>query len=223
MSDRRSSPCRCLTAKLKEELSALVSLDLWQASASLSRSKHREMMRKASELEGMLTMRGEDVAKAESQSHEAKEEVDRRKLALESERAVVQQRDEMKSIADQLDTTDIERDMESVQSQLCECDRELNDLEDDLSKCVDSSTQEIQMLRSKLNEKVAAENKAKERQVKRRRELDMAMMELDAAKRQTTHLQSEWEATFYVEDDSLRSHSPTTCPTCGQSIVSSEA
>ena len=47
-------------AKLKEELSQLVSLEVWQQSASLARSKQRELTKKTSELDGMLSIRTKD-------------------------------------------------------------------------------------------------------------------------------------------------------------------
>ena len=56
-------------AKLKEELSHLVSLEVWQRSASLTRSEQQELRRKASELEGMLSLRGNDRERAEEKSH----------------------------------------------------------------------------------------------------------------------------------------------------------
>jgi DNA repair exonuclease SbcCD ATPase subunit len=65
-------------AKLKEELSHLVSLEIWQQSASLARSKQRELLRKASELEGMLSLRAKDKMRAEEKARAAKEEVQRR-------------------------------------------------------------------------------------------------------------------------------------------------
>ena len=50
-------------AKLKEELSLVVPLALWQEAAKLARARSREAARKASELTGMISLRNGDVEK----------------------------------------------------------------------------------------------------------------------------------------------------------------
>ena len=78
-------------SKLKEELSYLVSLDIWQKSASLARLKQRELLRRAAEVEGMISIRGKDRLRAQEKTLIAKEEMKRREKVLENELQLLSQ------------------------------------------------------------------------------------------------------------------------------------
>jgi len=143
-------------AKLKEELSYLVSLEIWQESASRARSKQRELKRKASEIEGMLSLREMDKARAVDKAQAAKAEMKRREEMLENERLMISEKEQ--SIAtSESENSDIESVMESVQTQLNDCSCKINSLEKELSKTLNSSSDELETLRSKLNEQDAIE------------------------------------------------------------------
>lgn len=203
-------------AKLKEELSYLLSLDLWQHSASLSRSKQRRLLQKCSELEGMLSLRGADLHRAEEVSRIAKTEMKKQELILENERAALRQREE--SIAIHSDLSDIEKDMESVQTQLHDCESKINGLEEELSKYLNMC--DLNLLRSKVNKKIQAENESRGIFQDCQRKLDVTTMELTSAERELDKLQSEWVASTKVEDESSHSGTTKNCPTCGQPITS---
>eukprot|EP00571_Detonula_confervacea_P000636 CAMPEP_0172321892 /NCGR_PEP_ID=MMETSP1058-20130122/44578_1 /TAXON_ID=83371 /ORGANISM="Detonula confervacea, Strain CCMP 353" /LENGTH=1334 /DNA_ID=CAMNT_0013037503 /DNA_START=59 /DNA_END=4063 /DNA_ORIENTATION=+ len=209
-------------AKLKEELSYLVSLEIWQQSASLARSKQRELSRMASELEGMLSLRvGKDKTRAEEKSHAAKETMKNRERVLENERQTLLQKEQSLSLDSGV--SDIEKAMDSVQTELHECNTETNGLEEELAKFMGSGNDEINVLRSKLNEKLAPENDARANLQACQRKHDVAMMELKSAERQLGHIQSEWDANTSVQDISSLLSSPETCRSCGQPIISSTA
>jgi hypothetical protein len=57
--------------KLKEELSLVVPLSLWQQGVTLARAKSREASKKLSEFEGMIRVRSSDVEELMKPRHEA--------------------------------------------------------------------------------------------------------------------------------------------------------
>jgi uncharacterized protein YlxW (UPF0749 family) len=79
------------------------------------------------------------------------------------------------------DASDIENTMDSVQTQLRECEKEINGFEEELSKYIISDNDEISVLRFKLNEKVASENAARGHGQACQRKYDVTMMELNSA------------------------------------------
>jgi len=204
-------------AKLKEELSYLVSLEIWQESASRARSKQRELRRKASEIEGMLSLREKDKARAEDKSQAAKAEMKRREGMLENERRMLSEKEQSIATTSESEQSDIESAMESVQTQLNDCGSEINSLEKELSKILDSGSDELDTLRSKLNEQREIENDAKASLQACQRKHDIATMELKPAESQLAQLQSEWDMNIAAEEDIA---SPKTCKTCGQPIIS---
>ena len=205
-------------AKLKEELSYLVSLEIWQESASRARSKQRKLKRKASEIEGMLSLREKDKARAEDKSQVAKVEMKRREGMLENERRILSEKEQSISKSES-EHSDVESAMESVQSQLNDCGSEINSLEKELSTVLDSGSDELETLRSKLADQVEIENDARETLQTCQRKYDMATMELKSAENQLAQLKAEWDNTGIKEDVS----SPPTCKTCGQPIISATA
>lgn len=207
-------------AKLKEELSHLVSLEIWQQSASLARSKQRELLRKASELEGMLSLRAKDKMRAEEKARAAKEEVQRREGVLERERHYMMNQ----CWSSNKDDVGVENDMDSVQTQLNECANEINSLEDEISKIMHSDNDEMIALRAMVNEKSANEGSARANLQAYQRKYDMAVMELKSARTRLSNLKSEWDVSMSLEGKTSSSFAtPATCRTCGQPIVSSKA
>ena len=208
-------------AKLKEELSYLVSLEIWQQSASLSRSKQRELMRKESELDGMLSIREQDESRARDKVEVAEVEMKKRKRLLENEREILLQKE--KDLSVETGVSGIEAAMDSVQTQLHQCDHDIIILEEELSKFKAAGTDELDALRTKLNEKLKIEIGAKATLQDCQRKYDVAMMELKSAESQLSHVQSEWNVNTSAEDASSSASPPATCSTCGQPIISSTA
>mmetsp|Transcript_24362 Transcript_24362/g.58809 ORF Transcript_24362/g.58809 Transcript_24362/m.58809 type:complete len:671 (-) Transcript_24362:88-2100(-) len=211
-------------ARLKEELSNLVSLEVWRQSASLARSTQREKLKRAAELEGMLSLRKEDTTRAQEKCRMVKEEMTRRTKVLEDERRTLSQKEHSSSINP--GAADIEKNMDEVQAQLHECDAKTTGLEEELEKFTSSDNEEIMLLQSKLNDKVAIENESRSKLQACQRNHDIMMMELKNAERRLDHVRSEWNVitSGSVKDNSSSfSSPPKTCNTCGQPIVSSAA
>ncbi|KAL3826974.1 hypothetical protein ACHAXA_000038 [Cyclostephanos tholiformis] len=205
-------------SKLKEELSSLVSLDIWQKAASLARLKQRELLRKVAELEGMLLIRGKDKLREQEKTLLAKEEMVRRDEILKNELQFLLQKEQ--SLPGDLVPSDIETAMVSVQTQLNECESEIDHLEEEASMSKNSSNDEIDTLRSKLNEKLKIHNNATSNLHACQRKHEIALMELHSAESRLSHLQSKWNVSTSVNGDSSSFSSPKRCHTCGQPIVS---
>ncbi|KAL7542726.1 hypothetical protein ACHAWF_007242 [Thalassiosira exigua] len=209
-------------AKLKDELSYLVSLDIWQQSASFARSQQRELMRKVSGLEGMLSLRDKDKKRSEEKRHAAKEEMRRRERMLEDERLILLQKEE--SLPVESDVSVIEVAMNEVQAKIDDSSCEVKGLEEELSKLVGSTgDNEIGLLRTRLTKQTAMEQDARSSLQASQRKRDSAMVELRSAESQLSLLQSEWNVDSTVEDVSSNISTPETCRTCGQPLISSTA
>ena len=206
-------------AKLKEELSYLISLEIWQQCASQSRAKQRELMRIASEFEGMLSLREKDKARAEDKSRTAEVEMKRRKSMLESEEQMLSQKKQ--SLSSAPNASDIEIAMEKVQTQLC--NDEVHSLEEELSKVMEAGGNELESwLRIKLNRQADIESTKRATLQACQRKYDVVMTELKPAEAQLSQLRSEWNVCIRKDNapSAASTSSPETCQTCGQPIIS---
>ena len=209
-------------AKLKEELSHIISLEIWQQSASLARSKQRELLRKSAELEGMLSLRLKDKARADAKARIAKEEVQRREGVFDDAKHSLTKQHFSTETHDH--DPDIGNAMESVQTQLRQCDHEISRLDDELLKMMHTENDEIKALRDVVSAKAAHEGNARTNLQACQRKYDLSVMELQSAGVRFSNLMSEWDVISNIEGDTSSSFAtPETCRTCGQPITSSKA
>lgn len=204
-------------AKLKEELSHLISLEIWQQSASLARSKQRELLRKSAEIDGMLSLRANDKTRIEDKVRAAKEEVQKRERLFEHEKSSMKQQH---FSSDQNDNS-LNNAMEVVQTQLRECENEIASLEDEMSNSTREENDEMKALRDVANVKADLEDKARENLQVCQRKYDFAVMELQSAGVRCSNIKSEWDVSNLEGNASFAT--PETCRTCGQPITSSKA
>ena len=207
-------------AKLKEELSHLISLEIWQQSASHARSNQRELLRKSTELEGMLSMRAKDKMRVEEKARFAKEEVRRREELFEHEKHSMTKQHRL------IDKQDvgIENDMESVQNQLRDCANEISSIEAEIAQIIHSGNDKMEALQDVANRKAAQESIARANLQACQRKYDLAVMELQSAGERLSNLKSDWDVSMNVEENAFPFFStPETCHTCGQPINSSKA
>ncbi len=205
-------------AKLKEELSHLFSLEIWQQSASHARSNQRELLRKSGELEGMLSLRAKDKMRAEEKARAAKEEADRREGLFELEKHSMTKQHQLTNTQD----VGIENDMKSVQTQLRDCENEISSIEAEIAKIIHSEHDEMKALRDVANGKAGQESIARANLQACQREYDLAVMELQSAEERLRNLKSDW--SLHLEENAFPYFAtPETCRVCGQPIKSSEA
>ncbi|KAL7493637.1 hypothetical protein ACHAWT_004645 [Skeletonema menzelii] len=206
-------------AKLKDELSQLVSLEIWKQSASLARSKQRELIRRATEIDGMISLRENDKKVAQEKTVLAKKEIESRQTILNEARiSFVQQEQEV--IRSSLNASTIEEEMNVLQSEMRQSDAELSELDEELSAIMESHNNELVRLRSLLNERTSIESEAKAKMFSSQRVFDKALIELQTAEKNLSQCQLEWES-FCGEQNDV-SQDPK-CHTCGQPIISVDA
>lgn len=73
--------------KLKDELSLVVPLSIWQGAVTHTRKRAREASKRASEFEGMLSVRSEDMTKLQRRLEEAEAAIASKEAAFEKSRA----------------------------------------------------------------------------------------------------------------------------------------
>ncbi|EED89184.1 ABC transporter, partial [Thalassiosira pseudonana CCMP1335] len=197
-------------AKLKDELSYLISLDVYQQAASLARSRQRDHLRKSSELDGMISIRMKDAARASDKIMSAEEDMNRKTLLMKQQ-IMKQHETELELTVD----VDVDEAMTTVQIQLDEYASEIKRLEEELSKIAASDNDEISRLQSHLDEKRKVDTMKMLALQSAQRNHDIATMQLASEEKQLQNVQSEWNISSLSPDNK--------CQTCGQSILSSEA
>lgn len=201
-------------AKLKDELSSLISLDIWQNSASLVRSKHREAQKKVSEQDGMLIIRRKDAEEALLRCQSAEAEMNSRRLSVSNERKSLIER--QKSLSD-MNSRDLDDSISALHTKLDQCSTTIATLEHELLAAADN--QEIKRLRSQLDETTSAQNRAESELLHCAQELDTKKAALVRLNHKLNAINVEWGCngsnnTFVT--------SPQVCQTCGQSITSED-
>ncbi|KAL7444717.1 hypothetical protein ACHAXM_010925 [Skeletonema potamos] len=205
-------------AKLKDELSQLVSLDIWQHAASLARSKQREQLRKTTEIDGMISLREKDEKVAHEKSLLAKLENERRRTILEEARISFVEK-EKEVLNSSLSASLIEKEMDVLQSLMRQSDTELSDLDEELSAIMESHNHELTRLRSVLKDKVTIESEAKAKLWSSQRMFDKVLIEQQTAEENLLRCQSDLEELSEPQNVSQDAK----CHTCGQPIVTVEA
>jgi len=208
-------------AKFKEELSHLLSLDIWQQATTHARSKQREMMREVAKLDGMIALRMQDLEQAEKKLTTAKQYVDKRKIEVESARKAAHEKEQLLLSGADHDTSDIEGIILGVQEEMKEARSEIRTLEEEFSIITKEGNDEINILRSRLEEKTTSERKSAKDVQFWQRSHDSASIELKSAEKHFVTLRAEWNLGPISNNSSLIT--PKTCRSCGQKITSSSA
>lgn len=208
-------------AKLKDELSLLVPIHLWQEAAALARKRQRSASTRASELAGMLSLRESDVK-------DLSERVEAARQSAESYQKLLVARQEQ-----------VEKQLHSLQSGLtnatadeglmdaCKGDverwggrvREMEALLKEKRAGMDSGMKEARAVVEARREDIADLNRGIQEQM---READRAHLALEGGRRQLRELRATWGLGDDPDDDGSLPDLPAHCPTCGQDLPSEE-
>lgn len=202
-------------AKLKEELSSLISLDVWQKSASLVRSKYRDMQRKVSEIDGMLSIRRRDVERASEKRASAEHELNRRKTAVDEERALLS---EQETALTALESSHLEDAITNLQTELRKSNDAIAALEHELYDMTAVDNTRIASLRSQLEEAVLTEQLLLNDLQRSANNYDAKKAQLVSLENQINTTRSDWNFGASKTVAAARS----ICKTCGQPISSEE-
>jgi DNA repair exonuclease SbcCD ATPase subunit len=200
---------------LKDELSLVVPLGLWQDAATLARTKSREAGKSVSELNGMITMRSEDVEKLSLRRARAKEEAETKQKILEKlELQVEDEKNKVKSSqgADQTDFSELEMRLQQVKDEAMEIESRYQSISNERDE-------EISPLARIFDELNSALPVLYERCRIHEREAFAATMKVDSAKEKIEGLEQKWSVDLSSGLTDIFV-SPETCPTCFQPVSS---
>eukprot|EP00956_Cyclotella_meneghiniana_P030441 scaffold76682_cov82-Cyclotella_meneghiniana.AAC.1 len=203
-------------AKLKDELSTLISLDVWQTSASLVRSKHRELQKKVSELDGMYQIRKNDAAKAKEKCELAKDEMNRRKAAIEDKHKSSFER---KKTLLGLDSRDLDESIRALQTNLTLINDEIVSMEHTLYNSTSTDNERLAGIRSSLDKALHAQARTENDLQYSTNLLDAKKAELSKLENQLVALRSEWN---FNDSNQMIAAARSVCKACGQPITSEE-
>jgi DNA repair exonuclease SbcCD ATPase subunit len=205
----------CTDGKLKDELSLVVPLGLWQDAATLARTKSREAGKSASELNGMITLRSEDVEKLCRRRDRAEEEAEtKQKILKKLEMQVEDEKNKMQSsqVGDHTDFSELENQLEQVKGEAME-------IESRYQSIVNERDEEIGPLARIFDELNSALPAFYERCQIQEREVFAATMKVDSGKEKIEVLEQKWSVDLSLGLTDIFV-SPETCPTCLQPVSS---
>lgn len=195
-------------AKLKEELSLIVPLKLWQDAANHARKKGRELSKSVSELSGMIGIREQDVVNLERKYKATIEAIVTKENELNMKKEKLSQLSPVKS------TENETVDMESRRIALHDAEVEVQifDKQLELSKLL--CQEEARPIQKSINEISARIDESKESLSQEQRESGRREASFESALEAKSEMEKKW-GLFNSEDlDSFVP--PIICPTCNQ-------
>jgi DNA repair exonuclease SbcCD ATPase subunit len=205
-------------AKLKDELSLLVPLGLWQDIATLARAKARESGKRASEFNGMISMRAEDVEKLSLRRNQAEETLLKKQIELDTLEVQFQAEIlQMQTLTEEAG----EIDFDAVETQIEKVSSESQVLDEQYKNLIVLRDSDLGPLQSSFNDLSNSISSLSEKRRLDEREVFAASMKVETAKEKVTKLEEKWSVDLSSGGSDLLV-TPDTCPTCLQPIASNE-
>lgn len=204
--------------KLKEEMSLLVPLEIWQSAVKYTREQARSVSKRIHEVEGMLSLRMGDTSKLKHRLFSLEAEF-RQKEALFN--ATMQRlKVEMERFETTEDTTQRENSAPNLGLKLQSIEKEIIELQKALTKHSEVCDGKIADLESQLDEQDKRLQDAEAtceglRQIKRKRDTKVAL-----AKEKLLSLERLWNIDSSSLDFWDEFSIPQKCPTCNQPLTS---
>lgn len=201
-------------AALKDELSLLVPLAIWQQAASFARRSQRSHSRRMAELAGMVSVREQDRSVLADKCRSAKDSSEAYAHLYETRKyQVEEQLQKMQQSLEGASTNGTR--IEECKQGFDDAARRVKTSEDTLSKLQKDRDASLNMLQSELHQLLMLDKSIAKDTQSSSRSADRSESILERAKEKLQELRSMWgiEATD-LEGLSL----PLKCPTCRQSI-----
>ena len=205
-------------AKLKEELSLVVPLTLWQDAAKLARARSREAARKASELSGMISLRNSDVEKLRIRKDDAAESLKSMQESLSALEAQLENETIRIGGSRQSDkASDIE--FNTLELKVHEATEDLKAVESKYEALKEQRDNDIGPLQRSYEELSDSRSSLIQRCQSGEREAFAASLKVDTAKEKIDNLEEKWQVDLSagLPDGFV---TPEFCPTCQQPIGS---
>eukprot|EP00536_Pseudo-nitzschia_multiseries_P018207 jgi/Psemu1/321292/estExt_fgenesh1_pm.C_22560002 len=206
-------------SKLKDELSLVVPLTLWQEATSLTRAKSRQAKKRVDEMEGMIKLRKTDIEALRNRVARAKEARDLKQRRLHESEGRLNH--ELSRIQEQLDRTanssvnELQTELEAISAQL----KALNDLYDFVLANKEDQLKPLENDLSRTREIVTSltrKNNIIEMDARTSR------MSLDSARVRINQIEEKWSLDLSNGVPAVFKP-PEYCPTCNQPLQSDEA
>ena len=197
-------------AKLKEELSLLVPLKLWQTAATTARAKGRTAAKKSSELEGMISLREHDLQHLVAKYKDAETIVNEKQAKLARlETLYEKQKKATHEESKDIDFQELEKMFEGIESDLVS-----------LTKTFEKFQKEKEIVTSPIREELQSarnlfDSLAKMVQQDEREEY-AASLNVKLALQRVHETEIKWSVN--LQDDKSGLSAPDVCPTCSQPI-----
>jgi DNA repair exonuclease SbcCD ATPase subunit len=207
-------------SKLKDELSLIVPLGFWQSAVSASRKKGRTAAKKAAELDGMHTVRLEDLEKLQQRLQVTEEALFVKEASFRSTESRLLQ--EIKDIRkSERPGQDIAGEtLDSIEVRMTRAAESADMLESQRRATVEERNSEVSSLRDSLNEATLSHAASTDRFQSVQRDYDSSYGKVSLAEERVQRLEGAWEidlSSGTVENLTL----PATCPTCRQPLCDS--
>ena len=206
-------------SKLKEELSMVVPLELWQQATSMARAKSRQARKKVDEIEGMLRLRKSDIDALSMKVARAEQNRDLKQRGLiDAEERLKRELERIQNLLDQTSSIN----MEGLQAQLDETTTEIQSLNDRHTSDIKEKELHLKPLEDELLQ--LRDNLASLTRKCTQLEMDerSAKQSYDSAKLRMAQIQKKWSLDVSREIPAVLK-APEYCPTCKQPLHSEDA
>jgi DNA repair exonuclease SbcCD ATPase subunit len=207
-------------AKLKEELSLVVPLELWQEAVKRTRSKTKEATKKENELQGMLTIRIGDLENLQLKYTKAVTELKEKEEALSVAEAEVESARTQRDIDKTADHLQGEPSLVAIRESLDEAFAQVETLQ----VLVSTLQQQRRSILSDIDSSLSLERQSAQAATKHYQQEQLVFQSashaIETAQRTVQQLEATWQVD--LADGNLPNcfEVPETCPTCLQPVAS---
>jgi DNA repair exonuclease SbcCD ATPase subunit len=207
-------------AKLKEELSLVVPLALWQGAVKLTRSKAKEATTNENKLQGMLTIREGDMENLQLKHTKAVAELKEKEEALKATEAEVES---ARTRSDTGKTADHFQGRESLHALRESLDEAFSRMES-LQVLVRTLQQQRSSILSDIDSSLRLERQAAQVATKQYQQeqivFQSASYAIETVQRTVQQLEATWQVDLAAGTFPNRFEVPEICPTCLQQVTS---
>ncbi|GAX21502.1 hypothetical protein FisN_4Hh565 [Fistulifera solaris] len=201
--------------KLKDELSLIVPLDIWQKAASLARKQSSAASKVEAQLDGMISVRSADLDNARGKLNFTSEQMENARLRKDASLATL--KEFAVALSSESEKVTQTKSLDSLNSELFSCEAFILELEKELSSAKVLLDQDLATCEGEIKtlESSLADLEALERNVYH--EQQVILGHLEVAKERLARLETMWKVDLsHGVPKNFRL--PKECPTCSQAI-----
>ncbi len=202
-------------AKLKEELSIIVPLKLWQDAAARARKQGRHLSKRVSELDGMVLIRNQDTDKINMRLEKANEDVATREMSLTDKGHEISERLlQLQSLEGQSFS------LEEIQQGVDEAAKKIDVIEAELNNIYTDLESELTPIRLQLKGETSLLHLETSELQNLETQCYRSDLSLSSASENLKSLQEKYGIVYAADLSSFTiPETPSICPTCSQPMV----